>query len=120
MSDALANIVRGIHYLMILGVFVGPFLPHKWLPYYMLFVLLIFLDWNDLDGMCILTKLEHYFRSGEWESSSPVEGGPEFVRPILQQFGMSLTRAEADRLNNFIFLLCWGAAFVRYVWWKSH
>jgi hypothetical protein len=74
------------------------------------------MDWNDLDGMCILTKVEHYFRSSEWVSTAPVEGGPEFFRPILQRLGISLTRAEADRLNNFVFLFCWLIAFVRYVW----
>lgn len=103
---------------MFVVVLIGPFLPKKYLPYYILFVFLIFLDWNDLDGMCILTKIEHYFRSGKWESTSPVEGGPEFFRPILQQFNISLTRTEADRLNNFIFLLCWGTAFIRYAWFS--
>jgi hypothetical protein len=113
-SPVMADLVRFVHYVMVLCVFLGPFLPRKYLPYYMFFILLIFLDWNDLDGMCILTKLEHSFRSGEWVSTSPVEGGPEFFRPILQRMGFSLTRSEGDRLNNFVFLICWFIAFVRY------
>lgn len=112
----LADLVRFLHYAMVLCVFLGPWLPRKYLPYYMLFVLLIFLDWNDLDGMCILTKLEHYFRYDEWVSTSPVEGGPEFFRPILERLGISLSRSEGDRFNNFVFLICWLTAFVRYVW----
>lgn len=112
----LADFIRLLHYSMFVVVLTGPFFPHQYLPYYMLFVLLIFFDWNDFDGMCILTKLEHYFRYGTWEVASPVEGGPEFFRPILESFGISLSRTEADRLNNFIFLCCWTAAFIRYVW----
>jgi hypothetical protein len=116
--NAAADAIRLLHYLMFVVVLGGPFLPTKYLPYYMLFILFIFLDWNDLDGMCILTKLEHYFRHGSWETTSPVEGGPEFFRPIVESLGFTLSRSEADRLNNFIFLLCWGTAFVRYVWFR--
>ena len=113
----LANIVRSIHILIVVFVFIGPFiLPHKLLPYFLLFILLIFLDWNDFDGMCILTKIEHYLIYGVWDNKSPTEGGPEFFRPILQYLGFNLTRTEADRLNNFLFLISWGIAFIRYVW----
>jgi hypothetical protein len=112
----IADTIRFIHMLMFIAVFVGIFLPRRMLPYYLLFVLIIFLDWNDFDGMCILTKLEHYFRTGVWSIDSPVEGGPEFFRPILQSVGITLTRAEADRLNNFLFLVAWAIAFIRYVW----
>ena len=115
-SILLANVTRFVHLLMFVVVIIGPFLPRVYLPYYMLFVLAIFFDWNDIDGMCILTKIEHYFRRGKWESVSPTEGGPEFFRPILESLGLSLSRTEADRLNNFVFLCCWTAAFIRYVW----
>ncbi len=115
----IADMIRILHLLMFVVVLAGPFLPYRYLPYYLLFVWIIFLDWNDLDGMCILTKLEHYARHGTWETESPVEGGPEFFRPIAQTLGFQLTRTEADRLNNFIFLICWGAAFIRYVWFSK-
>lgn len=74
------------------------------------------MDWNDFDGMCILTKIEHYFRTGEWTSKSPLEGGPEFFRPILLRFGFNVTRSDADRLNNFIFLMFLGITFMRYLY----
>jgi hypothetical protein len=118
-SHFLANLTRWIHLLMFVVVIAGPFLPRRLLPYYILFIFVIFLDWNDVDGMCILTKIEHYFRTGMWESTSPVEGGPEFFRPMLQVFGISLSRTEADRLNNFIFIICCMIAFIRYVWFSS-
>ncbi len=116
MQSYLADFVRLLHYTLFVIVFMGPLLPRKYLPYYLLFILLIFLDWNDFDGICSLTRLEHYFRTGEWNVLSPIEGGPEFFRPILSRMGFDLTRIEGDRLNNFIFLLFWGAAFIRYAW----
>ena len=113
----LADTFRAIHYIMFIFIFIGPFLlPYKYLSYYLLFVLLVFFDWNDLDGMCILTKLEYYFRYGIWESGSPTEGGPEFFRPIINNFGFNLSRSEADRLNNFIFLTFFTFALIRYIW----
>ena len=117
-SVLLANITRWIHLLMFVVVIGGPFLPTRYLPYYILFIFIILLDWNDWDGMCILTKIEHYFRTGRWDSRSPIEGGPEFFRPMLQMFGISLNRIEADRLNNAIFITCSMIAFIRYVWFS--
>ena len=118
-SDVLADIVKYIHYSLFIVVFSGPFLPIKYIPYYILFVLAIFLDWNDLDGMCILTKLEYYFRKGKWSSDAPIDGGPEFFRPMVSKIGINLTRSEADRLNNFIFLVFLSAAFIRFVWLEN-
>jgi hypothetical protein len=112
----LADIIRTIHYLMFVYILFGPFiLSRKYLAYYLFFVLFVFLDWNDFDGMCILTKLEYYFRYGTWKNESPIEGGPEFFRPFVNSLGFNLSRTEADRLNNFIFLIFWGIALIRYI-----
>jgi hypothetical protein len=112
----LAELVKLLHILMFIYVIFGCFLitNKTYLKYYLLFIILIFLDWNDLDGMCILTRLEHYFRTGEWSSKSPIEGGPEFFRPIFNYlFNINLSRIQADRLNNFIFIICWLIGFLR-------
>ncbi len=111
-----ADLVRLIHYALLPVVASGPFLPRKYVPYYLIFVWLIFLDWNDFDGVCTLTRIEHWLRTGIWASKSPIEGGPEFFRPILLRLGFSLDRYEAERLNNFIFLMFWGITFIKYVW----
>jgi hypothetical protein len=115
----IADLIRLIHYSLFIIVAIGPFLPKKYIPYYLLFIWIIFLDWNDFDGVCTLTRLEHYFRAGYWSNKSPIEGGPEFFRPMLQSFGFSLTRLEADRLNKFIFLIFWGITFIKYVWFPK-
>lgn len=111
----IADLIRYIHIAMILFVFIGhSILPIKYLKYYLIFVIFIFLDWNDYDGMCILTKLEHYFRYNEWINKAPIEGGPEFFRPIFNKlFNINLTNVEADRLNNFLFIVCWTIGYIR-------
>ncbi len=114
--NLLADIVKYIHILLIIVVLVGPFILQKrQLKYYIYLVLLIFLDWNDFDGQCILTRIEYWLRTNQWQQSSPIEGGPEFFRPIVIRLtGKKITTLEADRLNNFLFTLCLLIAFVRY------
>ena len=115
-SPIIADIINLLHIAMFVFVILGCFLlPKKYLFYYLIFIMLIFLDWNDLDGICILTRLENYFRTGKWESKSPIEGGPEFFRPLFNKIiGLNLGRLEADRLNNTIFIVCWLIGFLRY------
>ena len=114
--NLLADIVKYIHILLIIIVLVGPFILHKsQLKYYIYLVLFIFLDWNDFDGQCILTRIETWLRTHQWKQSSPLEGGPEFFRPIVIRLtGKEMTTLEADRLNNFLFTLCLLIAFIRY------
>lgn len=114
----IADIIKYIHLLMIAYVFVGHYItPIKYLKYYLLLIIFIFLDWNDMDGQCILTKLEYYFRTGLWnQKPSTEEGAPEFFRPMIQNiFNINLTRQESNRLNNFIFIMCFLFGFYRIV-----
>ena len=107
-SNLLANLVYFLHLSIIIFVFLGNLiLTVKYLPYLALLIIIIFLDWNDLDGMCILTKLEHYFRTGQWISQPATEeGGPEFFRPLIIKItGIDISRKAASRLNNFLFMI---------------
>lgn len=114
-NNFIANIIKYFHYLVIFYVFVGHSItPIKYLQYYLLLIILIFLDWNDYDGQCILTKLEHYFRFGNIKQKSVLEGGPQFFRPFVNNlFNLNLTPIEADRLNNFLFMFCFLIGFIR-------
>ncbi len=111
----LGNLVRFIHYLLLIFVLIGhSLLPIEYIKYYLLLIIFIFIDWNDIDGQCILTRLEYYFNTGEWKQKSTIEGGPEFFRPIINKiFNIELTRIEADRLNNIVFAICWLIGFLR-------
>ena len=102
------NLTWFIHLLILLFILFNPImLPPRFLKYQMLIVPLIFIDWND-DGHCILTKLEHYFRTGRWETPAYLEGGPEFFRPILNGLtGKKYSREQASRINTLLFILSW-------------
>lgn len=107
-SEFLANSIHYLHILLIIFIFLGNFiLPVKYLSYFAILIVIIMLDWNDLDGMCILTKMEHYARTGEWVSKSAIkENAPEFFRPLIHSItGYEITRETADKLNNFSFLV---------------
>jgi len=107
-SRILGDIIYYIHLLLLLFVFIGNFiLPIKYLPYFAIMIIIVMLDWNDFDNMCILTKLEHYARTGQWISiPSTEENAPEFFRPIIKKLtGINMTRKTASNLNNFLFLL---------------
>ena len=113
----LADIVHFIHILLILFVLVGPFiLPKKHLYYYIILVILLFMDWNDLDGQCILTRIEYWLRYNQWyNQGSTSEGGPEFFRHLYTNLtGHQITSIQADRLNNFLFIGGLLIAFLRY------
>jgi len=104
----LADIVKYTHYLLIIYVLTGYlYTPIHMMKYYLLFIITIFLDWNDLDGQCTLTGLEHYLRYGEWDARPAEEANaPEFFRPTINKiFGINLDRNEASRLNNFLFMV---------------
>ena len=115
-NKQIADLIYYIHYLLVLYILTGWYLtPFNYLKYYIILIIFIFLDWNDLDGQCILTRLEHYYRTGVWKQKSSIEeGGVEFFRPLLDSlFTYKFTRLEADRLNNFVFMLCLLFAFIR-------
>jgi len=103
----LADIVRYIHISLIVFVLFGPFiLPKKYLYYYIILVILIFMDWNDLDGQCILTRIEYWLRYNKWyNQGSPLEGGPGIFRHLyIYVTGSQISILNSDRLNNFLFI----------------
>ena len=115
-SEILANILYYIHNSLIIFIFIGNFIIKvTYLPYFTILIVLIMLDWNDIDGMCTLTTLEYYFRNGVWSSQPAVEeNAPEFFRPFIKKItGIELSRLSADRLNNFIFLFILLISLVR-------
>ena len=115
-NHSIANLINFIHKLLVIYVLVGHYLtPDPYLKYYLFLIIFIFLDWNDFDGQCFLTNLEHYFRTGSFSKVPPTsEDAPEFFRPIVNKlFNLNLTRNEGDRLNNFVFMMCFLLGFIR-------
>lgn len=117
-NQNIADFIKLIHISLIGYILIGHYItPIQYIKYYLLLLIFIFLDWNDYDGQCILTKLEHYFRTNSWDQLPPTEeNAPEFFRPMIQNiFKLKLTRLQADRLNNFIFMICFLLGFYRII-----
>jgi len=115
-NEIAANSIKYIHYLLILYVLTGYlYTPIAYIKYYLLFIILIFLDWNDFDGQCTLTGIEHYYRYGVWDDrAAEKEEAPEFFRPAINNlFQINLNRDEASRLNYFLFMCCFLIGFLR-------
>ncbi len=114
----LANVIKYLHITLIVYILVGHYItPINYLKYYLYFIIFIFLDWNDFDGQCILTRVEHGLRTGNWNQlPANEENAPEFFRPLINNlFNLKLTRNESDRLNNFVFMLCFLFGFSRLI-----
>jgi hypothetical protein len=111
-NQNIADIIKYIHILLVFYVFIGWLItPIKYLRYYIFMIIIIFLDWNDLDSQCILTRLEYYFRTSDW---NPPEA-PEFFRPMVNKYlNLNLNKDEGNRLNAFIFIFCLLLGFYRF------
>lgn len=129
MNIIIADTIHYLHIVLVFYVLTGWIItPIRKIHYYILFVIFVLLDWNDLDGECLLTRLEHYFREkARNESSSNGNGNddekltistetgdPEFFRPLMNRmFNTNLTSQEASRLNYFTFISAILLAFLR-------
>lgn len=128
-NTILADIIHYLHILLVLYVISGWIItPAKWIHFYILFVIFILLDWNDYDGECLLTKLEHYFRdksrrdlpmidnnnNNDKISINTENGQPEFFRPLINKtFNIEMSSQDASKLNYFVFIFGILLAFLR-------
>jgi len=119
MNIIIADIINYLHIVLVVYVLIGWLVtPVKKLHYYIIFVIFVLLDWNDLDGQCFLTKIEHYFRErarkqmttmstkdNEKLTMNTETGEPEFFRPLMKRmFNLELTSQDASRINYFTFI----------------
>jgi hypothetical protein len=128
MNIIIADTIHYLHIVLVFYVLTGWVItPVRKIHYYILFVIFVLLDWNDLDGECFLTRLEHYFREKARDVTSKSDNGdndkitintetgePEFFRPLMNKlFNSNLSSQEASRLNYFTFISAILLAFLR-------
>lgn len=125
MNIIIADTIHYLHIVLVFYVLTGWVItPVRKIHYYILFVIFVLLDWNDIDGECFLTRLEHYFREKARNGSSSngndkitistETGDPEFFRPLMNRlFNSNLNSQEATRLNYFTFISGILLAFLR-------
>ena len=115
-----AGTIHIIHYVVVISILFAFLIPAgEWLKYHIILICVLMLDWNDMDNQCVLTALEAKLR-GTWKPGGAVEGNdrPAFWRPFLRKMGIHVTRARADRLNYFLFVLSLLVCFLRYCAYK--
>ena len=115
MNGIVADALNYLHIAFVLYVIVGwYFTPVKYIHLYLLIIIFIFLDWNDFDGLCILTKIEAYFRNKDSEKEEKEQSHAEFFRPLIKKlFNINMTHNDSTKLNYFIFMLVFLFGFLR-------
>lgn len=115
-----ADLIHLLHYVVVLVILLAFLVPAgEWLKYHIILICAILLDWNDMDGQCAFTALEAKLR-GTWKPGGAAEGEdrPAFWHPLIRKVGVEVTRARAERLNYFLFVLSLLGCFLRYCAYK--
>ena len=115
MYTQIADLIHYLHIVLVLYIVTGWFItPIKYIHLYLLLIIFVILDWNDFDGQCILTRLEHYYRYKNTNSDIEKNQRPEFFRPLIKKwFNIDLTREESRRVNYFVFMFSFLLGFLR-------
>jgi hypothetical protein len=115
MYTHIANLINYLHIVLVLYIITGWFItPIKYIHLYLLLIIFVILDWNDFDGQCILTRLEHYYRHKNKKSDIEKNQRPEFFRPLIKKwFNINLNREESRRVNYFVFMFSFLLGFLR-------
>lgn len=119
MYTHIADLIHYLHIVLVLYIVTGWFItPIKYIHLYLLLIIFVILDWNDFDGQCILTRLEHYYRykntNSETEPDKEKNERPEFFRPLINKlFNLNLNREESRRVNYFVFVFSFLLGFLR-------
>ena len=115
MYTQIADLIHYLHILLVLYIIIGWFItPIKYIHLYLLLIIFVILDWNDFDGQCILTRLEHYYRHTNTKTDIKKNERPEFFRPFIKKwFNINLNLEESRRINYFVFMFVFLLGFLR-------
>ena len=123
MYTQIADLIHYLHIVLVLYIVTGWFItPIKYIHLYLLLIIFVILDWNDFDGQCILTRLEHYYRykntkpdtEPDTEPDKEKNERPEFFRPLIKKwFNINLNREESRRVTYFVFMFTFLLGFLR-------
>ena len=103
------KLVKFIHFLhifyFVLVLFSIYYPSGNWLIYNIILLILTFINWNDKDKQCILTKLEYKLK-GKWKpGKSSLDDSPEFFRPLINKifkyFNYKITSRKLAGIINY-------------------
>lgn len=115
--EYLANIVSIIHVFAGIYMFVGGFFPEEYLPFYIVYMIILVGHWNFNDGHCILLSIENKLRNipmGEsgWDRSP-------FIKNILNKCGIDIEERQIDYSLRRITKILTVMAIFRWIIWYT-
>jgi len=115
MNTIVADIIHYMHIVLMIYIGIGWYVtPIKYIHFYLFFIIFLILDWNDFDGLCMLTNFEDYFRNKNSIKQQQKQEKPEFFRPILQKiFNINVTREQSRRITYCLLMIVFLLGFLR-------
>ena len=115
MNIIVADVIYYMHIVLMIYIGIGWYVtPIKYIHFYLFFIIFIIFDWNDFDGLCILTKFEDYFRNKNSIKQQKKKDQPEFFRRLLNKLlNVSITSEQEVRITYCILIVVLLLGFLR-------
>jgi hypothetical protein len=115
MNIIVADVIHYMHIVLMIYIGIGWYVtPIKYIHFYLLFIIFIIFDWNDFDGLCMLTKFENYFRNKNSIKQQKKKDQPEFFRPLFNKLlNVSITSQQEIRITYCILIVVFLFGFLR-------
>lgn len=109
-NELLQKLITILHISLFVVFIVGPFLPGKYLIYYLFLWPVIYLHWYFNDGVCMLTEIEYSLDKQHYN------GLDEYIFNSKSGFFATLGKFKLDFLNanlNYYRTILWIIVFIR-------
>lgn len=100
----LSDIIRWIHYFVVLFLFFGFLLPPKYVWTYVLFVIILKIHWMKNNDKCILTELEHRLTGTNNNNNNNNTRYP-FIGKMFSYVNISMTDEQYDYIFNVLIII---------------
>jgi hypothetical protein len=106
------NIIRWIHYAIVLFFLFGFLLPDKYVWTYILFVIILKIHWMTNNDKCILTELEEKFNPIQERMISDTRY--PFIGKMMKNFNIILSDEQYDIIFNVLIVIAVFYSIYRY------
>lgn len=120
MENSIAvNFVIIVHKLLVYFITFGCILPVKYLPFHLIMWPIVYIHWKLNDNKCVLTQLEQWVKDGTSMKDVRKVGEKRdcdfyFAKKTLNDYSITVTDDDIDKLIYIIFSISWLISFYRY------
>jgi hypothetical protein len=118
-TDLLQKVITILHISLIVLFIIGPFLPGKYLIYYLFLWPATYIHWYFNDNKCMLTELESHFDQKYVNLNNDEEVYHYKYINILEMLKkINIYFDGADSFTSYlynIFFICWIVGFIRFL-----